>query len=128
MHEAGFDAYMTGATFIRLLNLEGELDLSAASVSSELVLYRYINRLYVALGDELYWNLTEDSTNESRAWRVANNHARAMARGDTLAVDSATSLSDDSCSADEDDQCSSSADGSVFDDLAPELDALSLSQ
>ncbi|KAJ2056133.1 hypothetical protein GGI17_006345 [Coemansia sp. S146] len=128
MHEAGFDAYMTGATFIRLLNLEGELDLSAASVSSELVLYHYINRLYVALGDELYWNLTEDGAKESRAWRVANDHARAMARGDTLAVNNATSLSDDSCSADEDNQCSSSADGSVFDDLAPELDALSLSQ
>ncbi|KAJ2038220.1 hypothetical protein H4S04_005123 [Coemansia sp. S16] len=127
MHEAGFDAYMTGATFIRLLNLEGELDLSAAPVSSELVLYRYINRLYVALGDALYWNLTEDSAKESRAWRAANSHAKALG-DDVFAVDSATSLSDDSCSADEDDQSSSSADASFFDDLAPELDALSLRQ
>ncbi|KAJ1826580.1 hypothetical protein LPJ56_002108 [Coemansia sp. RSA 2599] len=61
MHEAGYDAYMTGATFIRLLKLEGGLDLYAISSpsenTSELVLYRYINKLYQATGDRLYWQL-----------------------------------------------------------------------
>ncbi|KAJ1719152.1 hypothetical protein LPJ53_006027, partial [Coemansia erecta] len=60
MHEAGYDAYTTGATFIRLLKLEGGLNLSSISSScessSELVLYRYINKLYQALGTELYWH------------------------------------------------------------------------
>ncbi|KAJ2742119.1 hypothetical protein GGI20_004709 [Coemansia sp. BCRC 34301] len=101
MHEAGFDAYMTGATFIRLLNLEGGLDLSVASVSSELVLYRYINRLYVALGDELYWNLTDDSAKETRACRVATNGHDIV----------------------DDDECSSSVSAGGHDDLTPELGA-----
>ncbi|KAJ2810511.1 hypothetical protein H4S07_002634 [Coemansia furcata] len=128
MHEAGFDAYMTGATFIRLLNLEGELDLSAASVSSELVLYRYINRLYVALGDDLYWNLSDDSAKERRELRASNISKAEVVRLSAHPVDSSTSLSDNSCSADEDDLCSSSADTGGLDDLTPELDALSLAQ
>ncbi|KAJ2909717.1 hypothetical protein GGI21_001599 [Coemansia aciculifera] len=129
MHEAGYDAYMTGATFIRLLNLEGELDLSASSVSSELVLYRYINRLYVALGDELYWNLTDDSVKEARASRAKHVHDEASSAAAAVAVadddddtGSTVSLSD----ADEDDCLSTDAAGAFDDDLTPELDNLCL--
>ncbi|KAJ2537960.1 hypothetical protein EV175_006569, partial [Coemansia sp. RSA 1933] len=66
MHEAGFDAYMTGATFIRLLKLDGGIDLSASldhgsEYGSELVLYRYINKLYMMLGDCLYWQIDASS-------------------------------------------------------------------
>ncbi|KAJ1836443.1 hypothetical protein LPJ63_000231 [Coemansia sp. RSA 2711] len=53
MHEAGFDAYMTGATFIRLLDLGGGLDLAP-----ELVLYRYINKLYAATTEGMSWNVS----------------------------------------------------------------------
>ncbi|KAJ2414270.1 hypothetical protein GGI10_002497 [Coemansia sp. RSA 2530] len=133
MHEAGFDAYMTGATFIRLLNLEGELHLTAGSVSSELVLYRYINRLYVALGDELYWNLSGDSAKESRAMHAANGHVTvAEALDDTLANSDTPSLSDGCCSADDDDddddQCSTGFEVVAFDDLVPVLEELSMEQ
>ncbi|KAJ2584683.1 hypothetical protein GGH95_000219 [Coemansia sp. RSA 1836] len=123
MHEAGFDAYMTGATFIRLLNLEGGLDLSAAAVSSELVLYRYINRLYVALGDELYWNLADDGARETRAC-LATDGLDAADDG----TGSTVSLSDNDGD-DDDDGCSSSVGASGYDDdLTPELDALCLRQ
>ncbi|KAI8320672.1 ribonuclease CAF1 [Martensiomyces pterosporus] len=67
MHEAGFDAYMTGATFIRLLNLGGGLRLNGSGRatevehSSELVLYRYINRLYLASSDDIFWPITADA-------------------------------------------------------------------
>ncbi|KAJ2376823.1 hypothetical protein IW150_001754 [Coemansia sp. RSA 2607] len=69
MHEAGYDAYTTGATFIRLLKLEGGLNLSSISSScessSELVLYRYINKLYQALGNELYWHFGASENSRS---------------------------------------------------------------
>ncbi|KAJ1894815.1 hypothetical protein LPJ66_004962 [Kickxella alabastrina] len=60
MHEAGYDAYMTGATFIRLLHLEGGLNLSAGADCEdgrELVLYRYINKMYLAINDAMFWQL-----------------------------------------------------------------------
>ncbi|KAJ2330660.1 hypothetical protein GGH92_009471, partial [Coemansia sp. RSA 2673] len=112
MHEAGFDAYMTGATFIRLLNLEGELDLTAAAAaasahSSELVLYRYINRLYVALGDDLYWSLSTSTANSEDARSVAAIAVPATNDSDSLEDDDdddaaacCSSYSDDDCSSD----------------------------
>ncbi|KAJ2358893.1 hypothetical protein IWW50_003083 [Coemansia erecta] len=47
MHEAGFDAYMTGATFIRLLKLDG---------SSDMPIYNYVNKLYAATSEGTYWD------------------------------------------------------------------------
>ncbi|KAJ2658498.1 hypothetical protein IWW48_003987 [Coemansia sp. RSA 1200] len=74
MHEAGYDAYITGATFIRLLKLDGGIDLAARAANSsehggELVLYRYINRLYMLLGDDMAWRVGggRSSNGDSRA-------------------------------------------------------------
>ncbi|KAI9479772.1 hypothetical protein LPJ78_003393 [Coemansia sp. RSA 989] len=53
MHEAGFDAYMTGSTFVRLLNL-GSGGLGRAP---ELVLYRYLNKLYASTAEGISLNL-----------------------------------------------------------------------
>ncbi|KAJ2707862.1 hypothetical protein FB645_000426 [Coemansia sp. IMI 203386] len=84
MHEAGYDAYMTGATFIRLLKLEGGLDLYALSSpsenTSELVLYRYINKLYQAVGDRLYWQLGGPDTSRLSPARSAG---AATSEGET---------------------------------------------
>ncbi|KAJ1665478.1 hypothetical protein IW140_003198 [Coemansia sp. RSA 1813] len=79
MHEAGFDAYMTGATFIRLLKLEGGIDLSASiarscEYGSELVLYRYINKLYMVLGDKMCWQI---DGSDSRCSSAASPHTDA---------------------------------------------------
>ncbi|KAJ2796197.1 hypothetical protein H4R20_005607 [Coemansia guatemalensis] len=54
MHEAGYDAYMTGASFIRLLKLDGGVS-RAAEQSSELVLYRYINKLHLSTATAKFW-------------------------------------------------------------------------
>ncbi|PIA17318.1 ribonuclease CAF1 [Coemansia reversa NRRL 1564] len=54
MHEAGYDAYMTGASFIRLLKLDGGVS-RAAEQSSELVLYRYINKLHLSTAGAKFW-------------------------------------------------------------------------
>ncbi|KAJ2666854.1 hypothetical protein IW148_000582 [Coemansia sp. RSA 1199] len=51
MHEAGYDAYMTGATFIRLLKLDGSIDLA---------IYKYVNRLYAATAEGIYWDIKPD--------------------------------------------------------------------
>ncbi|KAJ1735022.1 hypothetical protein LPJ61_000775 [Coemansia biformis] len=56
MHEAGYDAYMTGASLIRLLSLDGALSLSA-NHAGELVLYRYINKLYLASTEGTFWKV-----------------------------------------------------------------------
>ncbi|KAJ1989527.1 hypothetical protein GGI25_005531 [Coemansia spiralis] len=87
MHEAGFDAYMTGATFIRLLNLDGGLDLSTAAGTScehgsELVLYRYINKLYLALGDELYWQVGGGSDLKNTSTSTASPAVNAVQNSD----------------------------------------------
>ncbi|KAJ1949433.1 hypothetical protein EC988_004771, partial [Linderina pennispora] len=51
LHEAGCDAYLTGSTFIRLLKPEGSLNLptgrDSVTHTSELVMYHYINKLYM---------------------------------------------------------------------------------
>ncbi|KAJ1894015.1 hypothetical protein LPJ66_005427 [Kickxella alabastrina] len=68
MHEAGYDAYMTGATFIRLLHLEGGLNLSAGADCEdgrELVLYRYINKMYLAISDAMFWQLATPEEEQS---------------------------------------------------------------
>ncbi|KAJ2788186.1 hypothetical protein H4R21_007051, partial [Coemansia helicoidea] len=54
MHEAGYDAYITGASLIRLLSLDGALSLSP-NHAGELVLYRYINRLHLVTTEGTYW-------------------------------------------------------------------------
>ncbi|KAJ2606232.1 hypothetical protein EV177_005962 [Coemansia sp. RSA 1804] len=84
MHEAGYDAYITGATFIRLLKLDGGIDLAARATSAsehggELVLYRYINRLYMLFGDNMAWRVGgggggsgRSSSGDSRSARAAS--------------------------------------------------------
>lgn len=52
MHEAGADAYMTGATLIRLLKLEGGLQ-----TNNEMALHPYINKVYVALEETMSWDM-----------------------------------------------------------------------
>ncbi|KAJ2080453.1 hypothetical protein H4R24_003064 [Coemansia sp. RSA 988] len=56
MHEAGYDAYMTGASFIRLLKLDGGVG-RAAEQSNELVLYSYINKLHLSIGEAKFWHI-----------------------------------------------------------------------
>ncbi|KAJ2842958.1 hypothetical protein J3B02_005418, partial [Coemansia erecta] len=94
MHEAGYDAYMTGATFIRLLKLEGGLDLYAISSpsenTSELVLYRYINKLYQAVGDRLYWQLS--GSDASRLSPANTRSSASESEGDSSADNSANNI------------------------------------
>ncbi|KAJ1799413.1 hypothetical protein LPJ59_001845 [Coemansia sp. RSA 2399] len=95
MHEAGFDAYMTGATFIRLLKLDGGIDLSASvahsgEYGSELVLYRYINKLYMALGDSLYWQIDGSGDSRGSSAAAASPHSAS-----NEALDSTTSSMED---------------------------------
>ncbi|KAJ2704445.1 hypothetical protein H4R19_005235 [Coemansia spiralis] len=56
MHEAGYDAYVTGASLIRLLSLDGALSLSP-NHAGELVLYRFINKLHLVTADGTFWKI-----------------------------------------------------------------------